>query len=457
MVTTVQEPIKIENAQINPEEKLKKHRKVTEINYRSNAESDYTERIQELEKHFDYNDNKDYYWTSPEQSLLYGTPIYEQASESQKKALNHLYWVIQNNNTAASEVNTIIYNQVTAGVFETYGGYDILCDELELETSQEYHHVHAFQKIGHRTRTALLGKKGLFGIHAQGKQDNKSESQKLSFSKVQDKALTFLAKAMLKKEEFCSSKYLQELEKKAERFPVPNQGSGGRFASPTLLKFFTINWGSSPFLACHYYALRYVSNALLKSQEHPRSLHFKQQQRKGEYIPAPTAVSHYHFLDESFHTTTSQIVGHDMYKDFSKPTAYEQFVANVTVYLAQKNVINYHGGLTCGLPARCFRDDVYFMSFIHKLLQSPIFEMSSQEALGWMEKSFCQEHPGFHVASKYHKGFVTDFQRFFGRLEYLWPVNREMRLISEAQRGSVQKGVEISTKAFREYAKTVVS
>lgn len=435
------------------EGKTKNHRKVVEVTYQSNVNSDYTEKIQELEKDFEYSTNSDYYWTEPEQSLLYGTPLYRAASSTQKKVLNHLYWVIQNNNTAASEVNTIIYNQVTAGVFEAVGGYETLCRALKLETSQEYHHIHAFQKIGYKTKIALLGKKRLSNS-LDGK-SNKTTQKDSPFSEYQDSILRFIAKMMLKKQEYCSSEYLRELDKKNEFFPTPTQGSGGRFAPPSLLKFFTLNWGSSPFLACHYYALRYISNALLKNQEHPRSQYFKKLEKQGEFIAAPTAISHYHFLDESFHSTTSQIVGQDMYKDFPKPTAYEKFVANLAVYRAQRHVINYHGGLSIGLPARCFHDDSFFMNFIYHLLQTPLFDMSSREALYWMEKCFCHEHEGFAIASKYHKGFVADFRRFFDRLDYLWPVNREMRLIDSG--GTVSEGLQSSIKLFKQFSSAICS
>lgn len=62
-----------------------KQRKSIELTYRSNSDSDYTEKIQELDRNFDYDDNLNYYWTDPEQSLLYGTPLYEVASSTQKK------------------------------------------------------------------------------------------------------------------------------------------------------------------------------------------------------------------------------------------------------------------------------------------------------------------------------------------------------------------------------------
>jgi hypothetical protein len=126
------------------EEKVKKHVKLTEINYRRNTESDFTEKIEELDKHFNYSSNSNHYWSEPELSLLYGTPLYEEASPSQKLALNHLYWATQYNQTAATEANAVLYNQVTAGVFTQISGYETLCQELDLETEQERHHIHAF-------------------------------------------------------------------------------------------------------------------------------------------------------------------------------------------------------------------------------------------------------------------------------------------------------------------------
>lgn len=432
----------------------KKHEKVNAITYRSNSESDYTEKIRELELGFKYDEHCSHFWTDLEQSLLYGTPIFDAASDQQRKALNHLYWVIQNNSTAASEANTIVYNQVTNGVFERVGGYATLCKELELETTQEYYHIHAFQKVGHRTRCSLIGNKG-FAKLLQNKQSNR-QSQEFKLpginalsAPLQEKGLSLLAKSMLPKEQFCSSDYLQTLEAQGKKIPSPVQGSAGRMASPRLLKFFTLNWGSSPFLACSFYAIRYIANALLKSQEHPHSKYYKHLQKQGLPIPTPTAISHYHFLDESFHTTTSQVLAQEMYKDFPSPSLYETYVANWAIYLAQKNVIRYHGGLSCGLPARCFRDDVSFMHFMYQLLQSPIFEMSSSEALEWMRKSFCFEHEGFYVAQRHYQKFVANLRDFFGHLTYLWPVNRDMQLIDDW--GTVEHGISASTKAFNEF------
>jgi hypothetical protein len=135
--------------------------KLNNTNYRHNLESDYTEKIEALEKSFDYASNSEHLWGDPELSILYGTPLYEQASDSQKLALNHLYWGAQYDYTAASEASTINYNQVTAGVFAKVGGYDSLCSTLEHESDQEKYHIHAFQNIGSKTKIALLGKQAL--------------------------------------------------------------------------------------------------------------------------------------------------------------------------------------------------------------------------------------------------------------------------------------------------------
>ncbi len=98
-------PPKTNQSSTLPERKVKKHVKLTEITYRSNTDSDYTEKIEKLEKNFNYSSNGDYYWGPPQLSILYGTPLYEEASSSQKRAPNHFYWAKQYNQTAATEAN----------------------------------------------------------------------------------------------------------------------------------------------------------------------------------------------------------------------------------------------------------------------------------------------------------------------------------------------------------------
>lgn len=381
---------------------VKKHIKLTEITYRNNIASSYTEKIEELDNNFNYSSNSEYYWNEPELSILYGTPLYEAASPSQKIALNHLHWIGGYNLTAASETNTLFYNQLTANVFYNIGGYETLCHELDVETSQERYHIHAFRKIGKMTEEAILGKVIIGNLLTN------DESKEI------------------------------------------HKGLIGRLSPGLLGAIFRMNWGSTPFLASQYYALRLIANMFLKNTEHRRSHYCMELEKKGEFVPAPTSVSRYHFLDESFHTTTSQLIAQDLYKDFPKPTAYEKFMANLSIYMMQLTLLN---GLSGAVPGSFVTDKTFIMPLVYKILQTPLFGMSAQEALDWIEKCFCQEHEGFHVNLKYHQRLFSELRRFFGGLDYAWPINREMRVMASA--GSISKAIQNNIKDFNQFSRSV--
>ncbi|MBD2103369.1 hypothetical protein [Leptolyngbya sp. FACHB-261] len=461
MVDTVKAPA------LSAESRLKKHVKLSDINYRRNTESDFTEKIEALDRNFDYQSNSEHYWGEPELSLLYGTPLYEEASPSQRLALNHLYWATQYNQTAATEANAVLYNQVTAGVFSAVGGYDSLCKELDLETDQERDHIHAFHTIGYKTKRALLGKSG-FNASIQGKGSQLAKkssakpgsgqrSQLFSFgwnssplSTFQDYAFRFVTNnVFLRNQAHCYSEYLRDLEHKGEAIPAQTTGLMGHLGPRPVLQFFTLNCGSSPFLACVFYVARFMANMLIKNYEYRYSHYYKELERRGEFIPAPIAVSHFHLMDEAFHTTTSQLISQELYRDFPKPSAYEKLVANLTIYRAQSVGLS---GLSGGLPA-IFRNDSDFMLSFYQLLQSPVFGMSPEESLQWVEKSLCHENEGFHVTYKYHQRLLAELRRMFEDIEYLWPVNREMRLMAGG--GSIEKALQNNIKSFEQFSRSV--
>jgi hypothetical protein len=442
-----------------------KHFQVIEKTYSNNIDSDYTEKMWQLAKNFDYASNSDCYWTVPELSLLYGTPLYEAASTSQKLALNHLFWIGNYHYIAVSEASTRVYNMVTAGVFQNLGGYDKLYRELELETDQESYHIRSFQKIIYNTKMALVGK-STFGNPLSSKSDQ-GEFRKLlpqslqqlffpnqryqsKLSTYQDYVLGFIAKKMLKDKEQYYSQYLRELEQKNQPMAAASEGILGQIASRDWLKFFTLNWGISPFMACQYYSIRYTANAYLKSWEHVIYKYFQELEKKGEFIPTPTAISYYHLLDESFHTTISQTIAKDMYKELPKPTAYEKFLSGQIISMMQKNML---GGLSAVLPGRCVADSPSFMLFIYKLLKSPVFEMSDRDSLYWMEKCFCQEHDGFQVGLKYRNKFLEAQRRFFGCLDYQSIVNREMNIMAAG--GSINQAIRNNVKVFENFSRSL--
>ena len=444
------------------EGKGKKHVQLIEKTYRNNTNSDYTEKIEALGKNFDYSSNSDHYWGDPELSTLYGTPLHEQASLSQKLALNHLYWVGQYQHTAAAESNTMLYNQVTSGVFAKVGGYETLCKELDFETYQERFHTNTFHRIGYKTKIAVLGKEALGNPLPKklekGWLDRFNPQQRLkqfkslgtdsSLELFQESTLRSLTKLMLRDKSGYYSRFLEE--KGSEVIPTTMGGLAAVTASPSAFKFLTLNWGSSPFLAAQYYSARMIANMSLKTYEYRYYKHFKELEKTDEFIPTPTAVSYYHLLDESFHTTMSQVISQDVYKDFPKPTLYEKLLSNVIIYRLQRGLLS---GLSAGLPAT-FRDDACFMTSFYRLLISPLFGMSSQDALHWMEKCLCQEHEGFHVNLKYHQTLLSDLRRFFDRLDYLLPVNREMRLMAAG--GSIDRAIQRNIPTFKQFASNVV-
>jgi len=436
-----------------------KHLRLIERTYKNNSDSDYTERIEELGKQFNYEDNRHALWGEAEFSTLYGTPLYEQASDSQKLALNHLYWVGQYNHTANAEANTMLYNQVTTGVFEHLGSYQTLCDELNFETFQERFHISTFQRVGYRTKLALLGKESLGNPVAKRIPTNGSrfkDVQKVlpkslvsafdtrwtsaNAGSLQDSLLRSFTKLVHGGTPKYYSKYL--LEREDAPIPTATGGLAGNTASPSWMKLMTLTWGSSPFMACHYYTMRMVANMSLKAYEYQYYKRFKDMRRQGENIPAPTAISHYHLLDESFHTTMSQVIAQEVYRDMPTPTPQEKLIANLVVQQGLKGVV---GGLSGWLPAT-FRDDKFFMTPLYRLLQSPLFGFSSPEALYWMEQCLCHEHNGFHTNIKHHQSLLSAFQRFFGELDYLWPANRNVEPMVAG--GSIDRAIQRNRQAF---------
>ncbi|OKH21108.1 hypothetical protein NIES593_16925 [Hydrococcus rivularis NIES-593] len=453
-----------------PEARKTLHFQVIEKTFKNNTDSDYTEKIRDLGNEFDYASNRDYYWGYPELSLLYGTPLYDAASETQRLALNHLYWVGNYNHTAVSEATTSIYNMVTNGVFRAVGGYETLCRELDFETEQESYHIRTFQKIGFKTKMAIVGKT-ILGNSEYGKSDKEDVSGWLKllipqpvrdyfisskgsspFSIQRDKVLSAIAKTMLRDKKQYYSGYLRDIEERGESIPAPADGLGGRIAPRYWLRFFTIHWGMSPFMACQYYSLRYTANAILKNQEYPYVRYFRELEQKGEHIPTPTAVSYYHLLDEAFHTTISQTLARDTYKDFPKPTAYEKFISGLIIYKMQCSLLS---GLSGVLPGRCVYDDQMLMIFYYKLLTSPVFAMEKREALDWLEKCVCQEHEGYHVGLKYHQSLLELMRRLFGRLDYQWSINRNMSIMAAG--GSIEKALPKNTEAFKRFSQSILA
>lgn len=420
--------------------------KVIQNTYKHNQASNYTEVIRALDRQFDYEKQKHLYWGIPEQSLLYGTSFYQQCSPDQKLALNHLYWSFAYTATAAAELQTVMFNQVTADVFAALGGYETLYDELTLETEQEKVHIHAFQNINRKTVQALLGDRTFERLL---RREDGGQTSGHPMAKTVFDGLNGVTNVALRKYRAYQSNYLQSLKQKHRMIPAPNTGFGymksGLF-SQSLLRFFILNWGSSPFLASQYYNVRYMANGLLKNREHSISRYFRQQKKQGHKISYPTAVSHYHFLDESFHTTMSQFLGRDFYHELPTPTSYEILLSNISIYTVQANSLT---GLNAAIPGIYLDDDQYILRFLYELLQLDLFGLSAQEARQELEQAFCQEHEGLHVASLWHSRLRNDYRHFFSHLPFLWKKNRDLSFMDKG--ASIERVLQRNQSSFQTF------
>ena len=119
-----------------------------EFNLRRNAEQDHTALIDDAARRFRYEDCRDEYWNPEHYSLLWGTPLWDQASPSQRVVLNQLYWVAYYAQIVSAEIATIFLNQVAAAGLYTLEDFRLVCDNLDLETKQERAHINAFKTVG---------------------------------------------------------------------------------------------------------------------------------------------------------------------------------------------------------------------------------------------------------------------------------------------------------------------
>lgn len=437
---------------------LQRHEILAETTYRNNCESRYTEKIESIETSYRYEANRAHYWGPQELSLFFGTTLYEQSTPDQKLALNHLYWVTQYNQTAATEANAILYNNVTEGVFSAIGGFGSLCSELSLETEQEHQHIHAFHAIGYATRKALFGSERM--VRSRPSSLNGTPSRKvrntseplsplplripaLNWERLQDEACRLAIFKLSSGRGSCSySDFLRSQQSSGKPIPVQRSGLLGQVVPASLAKIMTVSFGASPFSACFFYAVRYLANILLKNYEHSYFQFYRSLDRTGDFIPAPTVISYYHMLDESFHTTTSQLICQDLYREFPNPTAYENLMANLIFYRGQQMML---GGLSAVLPG-IFRNDSTFILPLYQILRSTLYGLTHQEAIYWLEQSLCQEHEGHHVNLKYHQKLYSTMLQAFKPLTYLWPINRELGLMAKG--ASIKKSLKVNGQAF---------
>lgn len=350
-----------------------------QLNYRRNHQQDHTSRLDEAARAFRYEDCRDRYWQAEKFSLLYGTALWEQASPEQRRILNHLYWVAYYSQIISAEIATIFFNQTSAAGLYAHEGFRPVCDMLDLESSQERAHIDAFQTVARQTEAALFDAP-LFTYPMRGP----------------------FTETMI----FAQTDGLKRWWKRIQ------------------LHAFGLISASNTFLACQYFTVRGLRTLNGKLVQHQLS-HFCQSDATA--APIPSQISHYHFMDESFHFNSSTLISHEVINCLSPPTAFEQQVANVGIRGCQRDHATFSGVIN-GI----FWHDPALYEPIYRLLRSPIFDLSDRDAEEMMRLCFTQESEGLYQSYQTHNEAATAYQAYLEPLSYVWPSNRQMAIMTAA-------------------------
>ncbi|MBD2128506.1 P-aminobenzoate N-oxygenase AurF [Microcoleus sp. ZQ-A2] len=348
------------------------------LNYTRNKQQDHTALMDEASQAFRYKDCKDEYWNPEEFSLLYGTPLWEQASSSQRIILNQLYWVAYYSQIVSAEIATIFFNQTSAAGLYAQEDFRLVCDMLDLESIQERAHIHAFRTISSQVETALFGRH-IFTYAMRG-----------PFTETMIYADTNALKTWWKK--------LQ-------------------------LHCFGLLSSDNAFLACQYFTVRGIRTLNGKLVQHKLSNYY-QKHPNPENAPIPAKISYYHFMDESFHFNSSTLLSHEVVKCLKPPTAFEQFVGNLGLRGCQRD--HYHFSTAIN---GIFWYDPALYSAIYQVLRSPIFNMDDREAKEMMQLCFTQESEGLQRSCQTHQEAIASYKVYLEKVDYAWKSNREMSLM----------------------------
>lgn len=376
----------------------KTYRKL-QLNYRRAKQTDHSPELDALAEKFDYDQCKDSYWNPEEFSLLYGTALWEQSSQSQRIILNQLYWVAYYAQIISAEIATIFFNQTSATGLYALNDFRLVCDILDLETSQERSHIHAFQTVIEQVETQLFGQQ-IFGYPMRSP--------------------------------------FRETMIFADTNKFKNWWKGIQ-----LYCFGLLSAGNS-FLACQYLTVRGLRTLNGKLVQHKLS-NFHLHHPTPESSPIPAQISYYHFLDESFHFNTSTILSHDVTRSLKPPTTFEQKILNLGIYGCQRD--HYHVSVAInGL----FWYDPALYSAIYQVLRSPHFGLTSEEAKAMLKSCFAQETEGLHRSFQTHQEAVASYKVYLDPLEFISKQNKEMGLMSS---NSISQYLRLQNKAINQFLK----
>lgn len=370
-----------------------------QINHTRNRNQDQTENIDAAARDFRYADCQDEYWNPEEFSLMYGTPLWDQSTASQRIKLNHLYWVAYYSQIISAEIATIYFNQTSAAGLYAQEDFRSVCDMLDLESAQERAHINAFRTVSQQVEEVLFGKR-VFTYPMRGP----------------------FTETMV----FADTNAIRLWWKKIQ------------------LQYFGLISANNAFLACQYFTVRGVRTLNGKLVQHKLSKYY-QQHPDPDRSPIPSKISYYHFLDESFHFNSSTILSHEVVKCLPPPTQYERMVANLGLRGCQQDHYHFSAAIN-GI----FWYDPAMYSAIASVLRSDIFGMDEAEIKLMLTRCFTEESKGLHNSYQTHTEAMASYKAYLADVDYAWATNKEMSLMGA---NSISKYLATQQRALKRYAK----
>jgi hypothetical protein len=371
--------------------------KKLELNLRRNLEQDHTALIDDAARRFRYDDCRNEYWNPEPYSLLWGTPVWDQATQAQRVVLNQLYWVAYYAQIISAEIATIFLNQVAAAGLYSLEDFRLVCDNLDMETKQERAHINAFKKVSEEVEYTLFGER-LFTYPMRS---------------LYDHTMIF-----------------------------PHTNAAKAFWRRLQIQAFTLLSTSNAFLGSQYLLIRGLRTLNGKLVQHQLSNYYAQHPDKAN-APLPSAISYWHFMDESFHFNTSRLVGLEVPRSLEAPSAFERWVVNRGVNGCQRDHFNFSvviNGIFWYEPAT--------YSVIYKLFRSRVFGMDHGQALAMMEACFTRESDGLAATAKTHQTAADSYCAFVEPVSWLNRGNRDMRFMRE---NSIERYLARNKHAFMRF------
>lgn len=370
-----------------------------QLNHKKNLEQDHTKLLDAAALAFDYDACKDAYWNPERFSLLWGTPIWDGATDAQRVLLNQLYWVAYYSQIISAEIATIFFNQTAAAALYGIEDFRIVCDTLDTESSQERAHINAFKKISEDMEAAVFGER-VFSYAMRGP----------------------YAETML----YSDTNTLCSAWRAAQ------------------LRSYSVLSSSNAFIGCQYFTVRGVRTLNGKLVQHQLSQYYAKSKDK-DAMPIPSKISYYHFMDESFHFNSSMVISKEVINSLPRPTAFESLVANAALRGCQKDHENFSTAIN-GI----FWFDPSLFAVVEKILRSKAFGLSASDARELVRRSFCEENEGMHASFATHRTACESYKKYLESLDYVWRENKEMSLMAKSD---LSRHLKANRRGFEKFAR----